>query len=253
MEINRQRLDRCFFDRGGVYPRGWPEGPSQRRAECLIEGLDPSVEVTVRFLHLVERQVLDATGEPVSELVVTGRCHCSGEETMEREVRIPSLPNRTAALKAAGSERAELVENGAPAGALLWWWEPLHATVEAWIDEIESGLRRVRVDVANRLEWDEGTRAQALARTLYATHVVMHSPDGAFASIADPPAHLREESACCHNDSLWPVPVGEAGDRRTILAAPILLEDYPQIDSEGSSNPSQGIDPEAIAARRAAS
>lgn len=252
MEIDRQRLDRFFFDRGGVYPRGWPEESSQLRAECLIEGLDPSVEITVRFLHMVEREVLDAAGEPVAELVVTGRFHRGAQETVGREVRISSLPNRTAAVRAAGSERAELVENGARAGALQWRWEPLHATVEAWMDEIEPGLRRLRVDVANRLEWDDGTREQGLMRTLHSTHVLMHSPDGAFASLANPPPHLREESSRCHNDGLWPVPVGEAGDRRTILAAPIPLDDYPQISPESSDRRSRGEIADDSAGRAAA-
>jgi hypothetical protein len=228
MDINRKLFGHLFAG-GGVYPRGWPEGPSQLRSECLIEGTDPSVEVTLRFMQVVERQVLDSSGDPLDELVVTGHRYSSGEEAVDWEVRLASLPNRTAALKAAGCERAELTENDAPPSALVWRWEPLHATVEAWIDEIRPGLRRVRVEVANRLEWDGQAVGQALRRTLRATHVLLHSPDGAFASLADPPPHLREEAADCQNDGLWPVPIGEAGDRRTILASPIALEDYPPV------------------------
>jgi hypothetical protein len=221
----------------GIYPRGWPEGPSQLRAECLIEGLQPDVEVTVRLLQIVEREVLNAEGEPVEHLVVAGRRYASQEEAAEREVRIASLPNRKATIRTGGEERADLMENGAPVGALVWQWEPLHGTVEAWIEEIEPGLRRVRVDVANRLEWADASREQTRMRTLFSTQVVMHSPDGAFASLAHPPAHLRKASAACHNEGLWPVPIGEAGDRRTILASPIHFEDYPQIDPEGDGLP----------------
>jgi hypothetical protein len=197
------------------------------RAECLIEGQDPRVEVAVRFLQTVERQVLDAKGEPVDYLVVAGKRYASREETLEREVRLLAIPDRTATVKTAGSKRAKLVEKGAPAGDLMWRWEPLHATVEGWIEQIEPGLRRVRVEVANRLEWCGAAREQTLMRTLHSVQVLLHSPDGAFASLADPPPHLREQSTTCHNDGLWPVPVGEAGDRRTILASPTPLEDYP--------------------------
>ena len=35
MEMSRQ-----FFASGDIYPRGWAAGPSQPRAECLIEGGD---------------------------------------------------------------------------------------------------------------------------------------------------------------------------------------------------------------------
>jgi hypothetical protein len=229
-------MNRQFLARGGIYPRGWPQGRSQLRAECLIEGLNPRVEVTVRLLQTVERQVLGANGEPVENLVVAGKRYASREETAEREVRIAALPDRTACIKTAGSKRAELVENGATAGALLWHWEPLHCTIEAWIEELESGLHRVRVEVANRLEWDGTEREPAQMRTLHAAHVLMHSPDGAFVSLADPPPHLHKQATACQNEGLWPVPIGEAPDRRTMLAAPVRLEDYPDIAAEGDEH-----------------
>lgn len=218
----------------GIFPRGWPEGPSELRADCLIEGLDPHVEVTVGFLQTVERQVLDAEGRPVADLVVAGKRYATQEEAVEHEVRLPSLPDRTAELETAGSKRAELVENGRVAGALAWRWEPLHATVEAWIEETTPGLRHVCVCIANRLEWDGDAPGRTLRRAFYSPRVVLHSSDGAFASLADPPPHLREESTACRNEGLWPVPVGEAGDRHTILAAPVPLADYPAPGPKGS-------------------
>lgn len=222
-----------FLARGGIFPRGCPQGRSQLRAACLIEGSDPEVEVTTRLLQAVERQVLDAENKPVEFLAVAGKRYASRSESVEREVRTSMLPGRTATVKTAGSKQAELVEKGARAGTLLWHWESMHCTVEAWIEELETGLHRVRVEVANRLEWDGGGRERTLMRTLHSTQVVMHSPDGAFASLADPPHHLRKQSANCRNDGLWPVPIGEAGDRRTMLAAPVRLEDYPQSGLNG--------------------
>jgi hypothetical protein len=218
--------DRKRFVRG-VPPRGCPEGRSQLHAECLIEGFDPTVDVMVRVRQAVERQVLDSKGEPVDFLVVAGTRYASREETVEHEVWIPSLPGRTARIEPAGARRAELVENGLTAGVLTWAWEPLHATIEAWVDEIAPGLRRVQVSVANRLEWDGGESRQPLMRSFYSAEVVMHSPDGAFASLAHPPSHLRGYSGACHNEGLWPVPIGEAGDRRTMLASQVRLQDYP--------------------------
>jgi hypothetical protein len=226
MEMGRQ-----FLASGGVFPRGWPPGRSELSAECLIEGAEPSVEVSARFAQAVERHVFDAAGEPIGELVVTDRCYSSGRETIEREVRLSSLPNRAAAIRTAGGEQMELAEDRAVAGTLAWRWEPLHATVEAWIEEIEPGLHRVRVDVANRLEWNGEPPERVPLRTLHATHVFLHSPDGAFVSLIDPPSRVGEQAAACHSGGLWPVPIGEAGDRRTMLAAPIRLEDYPRIGS----------------------
>lgn len=178
MEMNRQLFGQ-LFDLGGIHPRGSPEGPSQLRVECLIERTKPRVEVTVRFSHAIERLILDATGAPVDELEITGRRYREGEETMEREVRLSRLPSRTAMIETAGEELAELTEKGALAGTQLWRWEQLHGTVEAWTEEVRPGLCRVRVEVANRLEWDRATPEQNLMRTLRSTNVAMHSPDGA--------------------------------------------------------------------------
>jgi hypothetical protein len=211
----------------GVSPRGCPEGRSELRAECLLEGFDPAVDVTVRVRQPVERQVLDAQGEPVDFLVVAGTRYATREEWVEHEIRIDSLPGRTARIEPAGERRAELVEDSVPVGALNWDWEPLHATIEAWLDEIAPGLRHVQVSVANRLEWDGREPRQPLWRSFYGAEVVMHSPDGAFASLADPPLHLREQSGICHNEGLWPVPIGEVGDRHTMLASQVRLQDYP--------------------------
>lgn len=190
MEMNRQLLAL-----GGIYPRGWPDRPSEMLAECLIEGERPEIEVEVRFHQAVERQVLNGSNDPVDHLIVTGHRYCSGEEMMEKELRLSSLPNRTASLTKADNEQMELIEGGAVVGTVVWRWEPLHATVEAWTEEIRPGLHRVRVTLANRLEWDMGAPDQNLMRTLRSAQVFMESPDAAFASRVAPPPQLRDASA----------------------------------------------------------
>lgn len=215
---------------GDVFPRSSPGGPSRLRAECLIEGSEPHIEVTARFAQAIERRVFDVAGSPVAELIAAGRRYDGGEEHEEHELALSGLPDRTAKVRTAGGTSAELREAGEPAGTVAWTWEPLHATVEAWVEEIAPGLRRILVEVANRLEWDGEPDEQTHLRSLHATHLLLHSPDGAFVSLAHPPTHLREPSAACHNEGLWPTPLGEAGDRRTMLAAPLRLEDYPPVD-----------------------
>jgi hydrogenase maturation protease len=48
----------------------------------------------------------------------------------------------------------------------------------------------------------------------------------------DPPEPYRAIAATCRNVGVWPVLVGEPGARDTILAAPIILYDYPQVAPE---------------------
>ncbi len=224
---NRQR-----FTWGGVYPRGWPEGPHRLRAECLIEGKKPDVEVTVRFLQVVDRGVRNATGRAVDELTVGGERHLTWEEAVEREARLAKAPGRTEIVAVGACQHEELREKGAPAGAILRRRERLRGRLEVALERLDSELHRVRVEVINRHQWDGAPRQRTLMRTLCSTHVVLRSENGSFVSLADPPPHLRVASADCLNEGLWPVPVGEPGDRHTVLAAPIILEDHPRIAPE---------------------
>src|SRR5947209_19315498 len=84
---NQQR-----FTFGGVYPpahsRRHPDDPSTMQAEVLIRG-DPAVEASVRFLHVVQRTVLDDLGEPVDDRVVDDERFVTWEEAAERSIAAP--------------------------------------------------------------------------------------------------------------------------------------------------------------------
>src|SRR4051794_37564487 len=67
------------FTFGGVYPRAHHDGrdddPCEMRTECLVEGPPgATLDVRVRFLHVVQRRVL-RDGEPVDQLTVAGTRH----------------------------------------------------------------------------------------------------------------------------------------------------------------------------------
>lgn len=175
-----EAVDERRFTWGGVYPIGWPEGPSRRQVECLVEGDDPSVEIAVSFLQLIEHGILDAEGEPVEELTVDGVRHTNWLETVEREVRIAEVPGRTASIAIGASEADDLLQDGALAGRLVRRRETLHGTIEAWFDLVGPGLRRLNVSVANRLEWDRRSFEGTLMHTLCSTDVTMCCFDGAF-------------------------------------------------------------------------
>jgi hypothetical protein len=84
---------------GGVYPRasgGAPEaGPCSSQTQCLVSaGADDTVEVRVRFLQVVSREVTRLRGgrlESVPELTVGTQRYLSWEEATEREVAVGGL------------------------------------------------------------------------------------------------------------------------------------------------------------------
>jgi hypothetical protein len=209
---------------GGVYPRDWNASHSddrwQMQAQVLVMGA-PSVDVTVRFLHVVRRQLI-SDGEPVDELVVGGERHISWEEATEREL----APGPIAL--AGGREEEPIGERA----SVVRTWLTLEGAIDVESEPLRDDLHRVTVRISNTTPFS-GSREQALEQTLCSCHAVLRTGAGAeFVSLTDPPPDLREEAAACVNEGVWPVLVGESHERGTMLASPIILEDHPRVAPE---------------------
>ena len=198
---NRQR-----WTFGGVYPpahaRAHPDDPSVLQAQCVLEGSD-EVEVQVRFLQVVERSLVDGDGNVVDELAG----QLAWDEATEREVGPGTFEIPAGA-------KTEPV----PDAAIVRRWRDLRGRVDV---DVAGG--RVTVRIENRTPWDGDGREDALRQTFCSTHAVLRTRSGAFVSATE----------CeCDCAGLWPVLVGEEGARDTMLAAPIILGDYPQVAPE---------------------
>ena len=214
------------------------------QTECLLEGdAETRVEVRVRFLQVVERQVLAQTDrglEPVDELAVDDDLLLSWEEAREREVVVPGVrphvlesPRVVEVDVAAASEEEEVVDAaGLRVGVIARSWRTLRGSVEVASTRLRPGVLRLTVRISNTSPWAGDDREDALKQTFASAHTVLRADGGSFASLADPPEELRREAEACRNQGTWPVPVGEPGDRSTLLSSPIILEDYPQIAPE---------------------
>jgi hypothetical protein len=233
---------------GGVYPaahaREHPDDACVMRTQCLLEAPDDAiVDVRVRFLHLLRRDVLEATPgglTAVDELTVDGERHLAWEEAVEREIGAPGLslaalaePHRVPVdVPAETAEEPLTRSDGTVAGALRRSWRQLEGSVTVGAERLGAGLHRVTVTIENTSAAEGLSREAALARTLCSTHTVLRARAGGFASLTDPPEHLREAAAACRNTGTWPVLVGEPNERHTLLSSPIILEDHPRIAPE---------------------
>jgi hypothetical protein len=247
---------------GGVYPAAHsaahPDDAALMRTQCLVEGPPgATVDVRVRFLHVVGRRVARAGPggalEPVDELTVGGERHVAWEEAVEREVVMGALGlgalverAQTVAIDvAAGTSEEPLRDpDGARAGALLRAWEPLRGEVGARAERLGPALWRLTVTIANTTPFGAGgAREAALARTFCSTHTVLAAAGGgAFVSLTDPPEVLRAHAAECRNVGTWPVLVGEPGERHMLLSSPIILEDHPRIAPESPGDMFDGAE-----------
>jgi hypothetical protein len=228
---------------GGVYPRAHSEQhPDDRwtmRTECLVEGpAEASVDVRVRFLQVVTRQVMSETPggglEPVDELTVEGERYLTWDEATERElvVTAPALsrldaPQQVAIAIPPGREDEKL-----SGGALVRSWQGLEGGVEIAARALGPELHRLSVEISNTTPFPDGDREEALERTFCSTHTILRADGAQFVSLTDPPPELRAEAEACSNEGTWPVLVGEPGSRHTLLSSPIILEDHPRIAPE---------------------
>ena len=234
---------------GGVYPRAYSEAeggndPWLMRTQCLVLGEAPTVEVKVRFLHVVERKVgrrnADGSLEFVDELRVGEELHLAWQEAAEREVVISGLtlpeleiPMRAGIDLPAGSREGKITDpEGRPAGALVRSWQCLQGAVEVKAEPVRDGLFRLTVEITNTAPWDGQDRESTLHHTFVSTHTILKAQSGEFVSLTDPPEDLEEAATACENLKTWPVLAGEEGSKHTVLSSPIILYDYPQVAPE---------------------
>lgn len=212
------------FTIGGLYPREYADRYADRSEaafECLVEGKNPQLELEVRFLQVVRRQVC-VNGRAVDAVTVGETRWLSWDETVERSVTAGPF----------ACEAGEHAERLSAENSLVRSWERIEGRAELAAQCSSDGLHRVSVRIVNETAASSLARDAVLRRTLVACHAVVRVRDGAFLSTVDPPAAFAQAARECTSDGLWPVLVGAAPARDTLLAAPIILEEYPQIAPE---------------------
>ncbi len=242
---NRQR-----WTFGGLYPRSYSEAqdgtdPWMSQTECLLQAGEKetaSLGVRVRFLHLQTRRVERPDQAPAVE--ADHGNPSVWQEAVERELDVGAQPlaalvsrPRSLAFHYPSRCEEELLHGpeGQPAGTVIREQESISGSVEVGAEPVAEGLFKLSVRIFNTTPFETPTsssRDEAQLRALVSTHAILVARGGGFVSSIDPPELWCESVAECRNIGVWPVLVGEPGDRDTMLSAPIILYDYPQIAPE---------------------
>lgn len=251
---------------GGLYPEAYcrthREEKSANQTEILLRGNSATtIETVARFLHLRQRivgsikpspwehpQGGELPFQPVETLQIGEREFHTWQEAEKREVAVEQVTlgellkqPRRMDFNFAGGRLSKPIHGSdkKDAGLLIRLQRNIDGSIEIRTVEIAEGLFRLTCRLENRTPESEGaltprlqSRDEALLGSLLSAHTLLGVRDGAFVSIFDPPADCREAVAACRNVGLWPVLVGEEGQTDTMLAAPIILYDYPQIAAE---------------------
>ncbi|MEO9190480.1 MAG: hypothetical protein ABI224_10855, partial [Acetobacteraceae bacterium] len=139
------------------------------------------------------------------------------------------------------------------AGALVRTACALSGRLMVSAERVADGVFRLTVRAGNvtPLAPTERTdRTLAQRYSFASTHLLLGATGGAFVSLMDPPPHLAEAAAGCDNQGVWPVLVGAPDQRAMMLAAPIILYDYPRIAAESPGDLFDGTEIDEILSLR---
>ena len=253
---NRER-----FNWGALVPKSFSEAQNGTeawvmRTECLARGDGPSsLTVSVRFLHLTDRQITDVNDAPVYSLDVDGQLFQTWQEAVERKVT--SLPVRLIdgevlehmfsfpSIRETEQIRAK---DGTLAGRIVRTQAEIKGSVSIDVENL-GDVFKVRICVKNVTPFTAGPetiRSNALLHSTISTHTIVSIENGDFVSLIDPPEELKEIAAACENVGAFPVLAGAAGESDCILASPIILYDYPEIAPESAGELFDGTEIDEI-------
>ncbi|MEU2134210.1 hypothetical protein [Streptomyces sp. NPDC018352] len=211
----------------------------EMETQCLLEPPEGPAAVTVhlRFLQLQVREVRSTGGDgvevPVDQLVVDGVPVLSWDEAVEREVVLTALPLgevADAVHEVPGGEDTEPVTDsrGVVVGRIVRRRLPLTVRVRTRA-VVDDGYVRLSVAVRNEHPEPAATKDAAIRSSLIGAHLLLRAHDAEFVSLLEPPAGAAAAAGRCRQRRCWPVLAGPRGTTDTLLGAPIILYDYPEV------------------------
>ena len=241
---------------GGVYPREYSEAnggiePWTMHTECLLQGQadDITLDVTVRFLHLLVRTVVQIQSAEdnrleanTSEWSLASRLADEPlQEGIEREVSALDLSlrdllshPRRVAIEFPASRMVKSPTN-AKATEVIREQQAIAGAFVLAARQVETNLFKLSVEIENTTPETGAVTSRrdvVLLQSFVSTHTILQVRQGSFISLLEPPEELQTFVKECRNLRTWPVMVGSEGERNAMLSSPIILYDYPQIAPE---------------------
>ncbi|WP_327286885.1 hypothetical protein [Streptomyces sp. NBC_01198] len=220
-------------------PDSFAEEPGMAM-QCLLAapGTAPAtVAIHLRFLQLqvreVQRRAGDGSHQAVPALTVDGTSVLSWDEAVEREIALP-VRELTAGYDErhtvpGGADVEELTDaRGTRVGRIVRSREELTVRIRS-AAEADGGFVRLSVAVDNEHPAVAADKDAAIRASLIGAHVIVQARGTRFVSLLDPPAEGADAAARCRQRRCWPVLAGAKGTTDTVLGAPIILYDHPEV------------------------
>jgi hypothetical protein len=189
----------CAF--GSLYPQPYAEAtgdiePWSMQIECLVQGDGASVLQGVVRFLQFRDQNADE------------------REVLLAEIELGTLAQRMRTIDFSYGSPERLLEG----------------VVALSAERVTPVVFRIRARIENR------TPAGTSDHAMFSTHTILGVRGGRFLSLIDPPEEARPFVDACQNRGAWPVLVGNRALQNLVLAAPIILYDFPEIAPESPGN-----------------
>jgi len=231
---------------GTLYPRDYAESlrpaePFRLHAEFLVSTSGvASLDLRVRFLQLVRKQAGTAQEWDEGVEQTANFVGLNVAELVGKEVHQDAVLERSNTVANSDTEQPRNVKK-------------LSGSLDIGAQEVQNGLYRLKLEFSNVTPMANPStcsRKDAMLEAFVSAHVLLGVTGGDFVSLLEPPAELEPMVAACRNDGVFPVLVGEEGQRSMLLCSPIILYDYPKIAPESAGDFFDGTEMDEMLALR---
>ncbi|MBV7672643.1 hypothetical protein STHAL_24650 [Streptomyces halstedii] len=216
----------------------------EMETQCLLAPGESGGAVTVRLRFLqvrvreVERREADGGHTPVASLDVDGVRQLTWDEAVEHEITLPAAgltgPVDTLRQVAGGEESEPLTDaRGSVVGRIVRRRQPLTVRIRTR-PVVDEGYVRLSVSVRNEHPEPADDKDAACRASLIGAHLILDAHDAAFVSLLEPPDEAAAAAGRCRQRRCWPVLAGARGSTDTVLGAPIILYDYPEVAEQSA-------------------
>jgi hypothetical protein len=231
---------------GTLYPLDYAEAqrpaePFRMITECLIEaGIDTTLDVRARFLHLIRRQ------SAISQ---------NWDEGVERlcelkDLRLGDLEDCPVTHEFSFKEIDTISNTGTETPPLP---RALSGQLIVKAEKVQERLYKLSLQLVNTTPLGNAAafpRDEAMLQAFVSAHALLGVTGGNFVSLLDTPEEFQEAATGCQNTGVFPVLVGQQGQRSMLLCSPIILYDYPQVAPESQGDFFDGTEMDEMLALR---
>ena len=182
------------------------------QTQVLLLGNSENFSVTVRFLQIQHRQVIDEQGNNVEKLEIDGQTFETWDETIERKIKT----TETTDFCFTSQYFSENLANGE--AKFVRQINQISGKIEIEKDQIRENINRFTVKIFNLSKNDQ----------FISTHAILSIENAEFISLLEYTDELESEIKLLNQKGLFPVLI----EKNIMLASPIILYDYPQVAPE---------------------